>query len=107
MVFNMRWEVSIHARTRRATQLGYNDTMTKGFQSTHAHGVRHFKFKKLFANTVSIHARTRRATFSSFLYFTYGTVSIHARTRRATLIEAEYFLRIHVSIHARTRRATP
>ena len=103
--------VSIHARTRRAT------TSTPASMST--------------PDLVSIHARTRRATLPADLTAAADlNVSIHARTRRATWSAApscrahtSFNPRPHaagdppcarqstpapcvVSIHARTRRAT-
>ena len=60
-------DVSIHARTRRATQ---HHIRTAG------------------SDTVSIHARTRRATPARHGGRKHDYVSIHARTRRATLAEA-------------------
>ena len=124
-------QVSIHARTRRATPAAALAAKAASmFQSTPARGGRPRSGGDPTRLEVSIHARTRRATIAASARSRPGDmVSIHARTRRATQLApamrmvAESFQstparggrRITgrwsgrptvVSIHARTRRAT-
>ena len=63
--------VSIHAPTRGATVVGHGDSrVLYPFQSTHPHGVRHYKMVIAAAlGIVSIHAPTRGATVCKVTYY--------------------------------------
>ena len=100
--------VSIHAPTRGATfvRSGQRDK-TKGFQSTHPHGVRLVStLGQPSRPCVSIHAPTRGATCQLFKYGKEVNVSIHAPTRGATMTSKDINKIQNVSIHAPTRGAT-
>ena len=98
-------DVSIHARTRRATPASrmkpYASSFNPrphaagddrclrrcdgmSFQSTPARGGRPLPAARIDGWRVSIHARTRRATAAGGIRTPQRHVSIHARTRRAT-----------------------
>ena len=121
--------VSIHARTRRATAVKGFNRAAKGFQSTPAHGGRHFAVfgRVAFGMFQSTPAHGGRLSAwvvcrSSFQFqstpahggrhkplhgcMQHKQVSIHARTRRATMYDSRSENPLYVSIHARTRRAT-
>ena len=77
------------------------------FQSTHPHGVRHFRhLPYLYLVQVSIHAPTRGATNRMACFSSGFQVSIHAPTRGATSGCNLLMPVIPVSIHAPTRGAT-
>ena len=98
--------VSIHARTRRATGLTGAHPSYIAFQSTPAHGGR----PSLTRSTRPAECFNPRPHTAGDLDLTHvggqWLVSIHARTRRATRQGNHSGQAQQVSIHARTRRAT-
>ena len=123
------YKVSIHAPTRGATILFAPIRRSRGFQSTHPHGVRQcVTYYLTHSKNVSIHAPTRGATLLHANTRKPCTVSIHAPTRGATYSKINHlaiswfqsthphgvrllFILLpdyaaHVSIHAPTRGAT-
>ncbi len=103
----IRYDVSIHARTRRATWWPQRSQVVMMFQSTPAHDGRR----------PSASSSCSRARFNPRPHTTGDLsathphdagkgVSIHARTRRATPCQVHTREARGVSIHARTRRAT-
>ena len=99
--------VSIHARTRRATFVPAANYSVPRFQSTPARGGRrHGGRRRARPGGVSIHARTRRATLANAClngaFVFQSTPARGGRHRAHRVVPAPPC----VSIHARTRRAT-